>query len=159
PDGTPVQHGTTLALGDGSGAACPCNNFGQAGAGCANSTGFGATLRAFGSTSVASDTLYFKGDHLPPRKVTLLLSSPSSQAGGLGIPVSDGLLGCGAPAKRLAYNATCDDGSSWWGSGMAPFETWQPGDTRYFQVWYRDLQGPCGGASNFSPAVAISFTP
>ncbi|MEO6709175.1 MAG: hypothetical protein ABI054_14185 [Planctomycetota bacterium] len=96
-DATPVPCGTPMGFGDRSGATCPCGNTGQAGSGCKNSTGLGATLQGFGSTSVALDTLYLQGQHLPRYKPTLLLCSSSTQNGGSGIPVTDGLLVCGPP--------------------------------------------------------------
>jgi len=157
--GAQIEHGVISGFGDGSGAACPCGNFGQAGAGCANSTGMGATLHAFGSTSVAADTLYLEGDHLPLNKVTLLVSSLGTGGGGLGVPFNDGLLVCAPPIKRLTPTRSCDGGLSWWGSGLRSAGGWQPGDTRTFQVWYRDNQGPCGRGANWTPAVSVSFTP
>lgn len=33
----------------------------------------------------------------------------------------------------------------------------QPGDTWYFQAWFRDMQGGVG--SNFSSAIAVTFQP
>jgi hypothetical protein len=34
------------------------------------------------------------------------------------------------------------------------------GDTRRFQVWYRDpVGGPCGSAFNLTQGVEVSFTP
>ena len=43
---------------------------------------------------------------------------------------------------------------------QAPLDTYQPGDTRYFQFWYRDPNDP-NGASNFnlSDGVEVTFWP
>ncbi|HTF89502.1 MAG TPA: FG-GAP repeat protein [Planctomycetota bacterium] len=158
-DGTPLSHGTGLGFGDGSGTPCPCGNTGQSGAGCANSSGMGATLQAFGSTSVSADTLYLEGEHYPAKKLTVLIASAATQNGGLGLPAQDGLLVCASPVKRLVYTQVCSGGNATWGSGLAAFGGWLPGDTRYFQAWYRDLSGPCGSASNLSSAVSVTFTP
>lgn len=33
----------------------------------------------------------------------------------------------------------------------------QPGDTNYFQFWFRDNGGPCGGVANLSNAVRVRW--
>jgi hypothetical protein len=152
--------GTALAFGDGSGAACPCGNTGQPGSGCANGTGSGAVLSAWGSRSVAfDDKLWFAGEHLVPATQTLLIASPESLAGGLGVPFADGLLACGAQTKRVWPQAACTSGLAAWGTGLRDQGGWNAGDARVFQVWYRDVTGPCGQGSNLSNAVRISFVP
>jgi hypothetical protein len=36
---------------------------------------------------------------------------------------------------------------------------WSPGETRYFQAFYRATQGPCFQGYNVSGAVGVVFTP
>jgi hypothetical protein len=151
--------GSLLALGDGSGAACPCGNTAQAQAGCANSTGFGAELRSWGSTSMAQDTNYLQAARLPSHAILLLYCGTQPLGGGAGVPFGDGLRGAGGATKRFGAQHACGDGGFVWGPGLALEGHWLPGDTRYFQVWYRDPSGPCGSTFNFSNAVAMTFTP
>ncbi|MCA9218822.1 MAG: hypothetical protein KDA71_00765, partial [Planctomycetales bacterium] len=56
--------GTAFCFGDGSGSFCPCGNNGNAGEGCANSTGVGAILFGTGSDSVSADDLVFNAQQL-----------------------------------------------------------------------------------------------
>ena len=43
---------------------------------------------------------------------------------------------------------------------VPPLDTYQPGDTRYFQFWYRDPNDPNGAASfNLTDGVEVSFWP
>ncbi|MCC6409859.1 MAG: FG-GAP repeat protein [Planctomycetes bacterium] len=151
--------GGKLGFGDGSGAACPCGNDGQLGAGCANSTGLGATLSALGSKSVALDDLYFAAKHLPPSANAMLFSGTTIKNGGLGIPFADGLLVAGGATKRIQVQTACSNGEARWGSGLDAAGLWHAGDTRVFQAWYRNVQGPCGAGFNYSNAVQLTFTP
>lgn len=158
-DGARVAVGTRLGFGDGSGAACPCANLGQSGAGCANSTGWGGTLDAFGSASVASDLLWFRAEDLPSKVTSILVAGTVQSSGGLGTPFGDGLLVVGGTTKRIHPQNACANGVQSWGSGLRSIGLWNAGDTRTFQVWYRDPTGPCGGGFNLTNAVAVTFVP
>ncbi|MCC6408009.1 MAG: hypothetical protein IT453_12675 [Planctomycetes bacterium] len=151
--------GTLLALGDGSGAPCPCGNVGQSGAGCANSTGSGGELRAFGSTSIAQDTVYFDVAKLPPNANALLYCGTLAVNGGLGTPFGAGLRGAGGATKRFHAWKACSDGRFVCGPGLQTMGGWLAGESRVFQVWYRNLGGPCGSSFNFTNAVQVSFLP
>lgn len=151
--------GALLALGDGSGAPCPCGNYGQAQAGCANSTGSGGELRAYGSTSLAQSTQYFEASHLPPNVSALLYCGTLAVSGGLGMPYGAGLRGAGGSTLRFHSWKSCADGRFLCGPDLDWIGGWSPGDTRYFQVWYRDSVGPCGATFNFTNAVQLTFAP
>ncbi len=151
--------GNLLALGDGSGLPCPCGNTGQVGAGCANSTGFGAELRAWGSTSLAQSTLYFELSHTPPNAMALVYCGTLAANGGLGVPFGDGLRGAGGLTKRFHPYHTCSDGRFIWGPSLEFQAGWGAGDTRVFQAWYRNPGGPCGSTFNFSNAVRVTLAP
>jgi hypothetical protein len=90
--------GHARCFGDGTGAACPCSNSGQAGAGCLNSYGVGATLSAANSSGVAS-VLY---DGIQPVILTATGLSPAACVFFQGslitpVPFGDGLRCVGNP--------------------------------------------------------------
>ncbi|MCK6445647.1 MAG: hypothetical protein L6Q99_04580 [Planctomycetes bacterium] len=157
--GVPASVGTALGFGDGTGAPCPCGNVGQPGAGCANSTGLGATLAAFGSSSVANDPLWLRAEHLPSKANSILVVGTTQFGGGLGTPFGDGLLVAGGATKRIQPQSACPNGAQTWGSGLRSIGLWGAGQTRTFQVWYRNPTGPCGGGYNLTNAVAVTFVP
>ena len=85
----------------------------------------------------------------------------SIEAGGLGQAFGDGLLCASGPTIRLAARIA-SDGSASFGFGVAgdPLVSVRgavpaPGETRYYQVWYRDVQDPFFvGLSN---GLAVDF--
>jgi hypothetical protein len=156
-DANAAAVGVRFGFGDGSGAACPCGNTGGVGEGCANSTGLGGTLHALGSTAVAADRLVLQAAQLPPGNSCLLFHGPSKLNGGLGVPFAGGLLAIGGSIQRLSAQSGCK-GEPWWGPGLVSDAGWLAGQTRNFQVWYRDPSGPCGVA-NVTNAVGVTFTP
>jgi hypothetical protein len=152
--------GTAYCFGDGAGTVCPCGNPGGAGEGCANSTGVGATALADGSTSVGTDDLTFDGHGLLPLQPALLFSGNSAVNGGDGVIFGDGLRCAGTQVKRLGVRVPDAAGDANWGPGLAPMGQWVAGDTRRFQVWYRDPSGsPCGSNFNLSHGVEVTFSP
>lgn len=150
---------TPLGLGDGSGAACPCGNTGGPGAGCANSTGSGARLYAFGSTSVARDDLYFTATGAPPSAPSSLFAGATTLNAGLGIPMFAGLRCAGAPLVRFGVSNALADGSWFRAPGLAALGAWSGGQTRVFQLWYRDPSFGCSATSSFSNGMSVTFVP
>lgn len=160
PDECENLLGMAFCFGDGSGSACPCNNFGAAGEGCANSTGAGGRLTNVGGNSVAADDAQIAAIQLPPSKPGLVLMGDLTLGGGLGTPLRDGLL-CLQPSKRLPAGGTSPGGALSLGQLVAASGGLiQPGSTHYFQVWTRDGNAsPCGGKANLSNALRITFAP
>ncbi|MFT7484270.1 MAG: hypothetical protein ACI9F9_000110 [Candidatus Paceibacteria bacterium] len=151
--------GTPLCFGDGSGAACPCGNAGAGGEGCANSSGSGAVLTAGGGASVGSDGLHFSASQLPANKPSLLFAGDALLGNGAGQPFGDGLRCAGGSLRRLGVVFADGQGAASWGPGLAAAGNWSAGDTRIFQVWYRDDAGAaCGNAFNVSSGVEVQFT-
>ena len=149
----------TFCFGDGSGTVCACGNIGAAGEGCANSTGSGATLSVSGSTSVSADNLRLHMAGAPAVTSALLFVGNTRINSGNGDIFGDGLRCVGGPLQRLGVQLTAG-GSADWGPGLAPLGGWASGDTRYFQVWYRDVSGsPCGGVFNLTHGVGLTMTP
>ncbi|MBL8863217.1 MAG: trypsin-like serine protease [Planctomycetes bacterium] len=155
--------GSTLCSGDGSGTACPCANSGATGRGCAHSQNpLGARLRAFGTASVAADTLTLAADGLPAVTTALFFQGDASAGGGLGVVFGDGLRCASGTVLRLATRAA-SAGSVAFGAGI-------PGDpsvssagliqggggARVVQVWYRNPADFCTSATfNTTNGVAV----
>ena len=141
------------------GTVCPCGNPGDLlGGGCANSTGDGALLNGEGTDSVSLDDLAFHCTFLPDNQPALLFVGPGTVGGGMGAPFGDGLLCVAGPHIRLEIQ-TAVGGEAEFGPGLGQTGGWSAGDTRYFQVFYRDpLGSPCGNAWNMSNGVQVTFT-
>ncbi len=148
---------------------CPCGNDAKVG-GCVNSTGMSARLRAVGSTAARTDDLELLVEGLPPRAIaTLVMGSNAIQR-----PFGDGLLmvhnggAVGAVLGNLVrfpVKTARNDGAIAFGPGLAHYaaehfaerDAIQAGEVRFFQVIYRDAQGPCGLGMNATNALAVSF--
>jgi len=154
------SHGSRSCFGDGSGTACPCGNFGGAGQGCANTTGSGSTLHAYGSTSMSEHDLWFLARGLPggASGSTYLFFGTSTAGGGAGVANFAGLRCAGGSLRRVGQH-------DWKGGGVA---SWVPnlidpfyisaGGTYHFQSMYRDVTSPCATA-NFTNLVSLTFAP
>jgi FG-GAP repeat/FG-GAP-like repeat len=150
--------GSAYCSGDGSAAGCPCGNFGGAGEGCANSGGSGALLAAEGTASVTSDDLLMSAQNLVAGQPALLFAGLNQVQSGNGALFGDGLRCAGGSVKRLGVELPNGTGLATWGPGLAPLGAWSAGDTRRFQVWYRDpSSSPCGGVFNLSNGFEVNF--
>lgn len=148
---------TTFCFGDGlSGSGCPCANLSPAGAGegCRNSQGFGAILTPSGSSSVSADDLVLTVTRARPIQTALLLEGASP----IIVPFKDGLLCTGNPTQRLELLLTDGAGQAATNLSIAASTGSQPGDSRVYQVWYRDpVISPCNSGSNFTSAVLVDW--
>ena len=136
---------------------CPCSNDGAIGTGCQNSTGVGSILEGEGTASVSLDDLEFHAEQLPNGTAAILFQANNTVNGGLGSAFFDGLLCANGGVRRLGARFATG-GEAMWGPGLesGPGQ-WSPGQTRYFQVWYRNIVGPCGNLSNTTNGVEITF--
>jgi hypothetical protein len=148
-----------FCAGDGYGTACPCGNAGASYEGCANSSGRGGMAAATGSTSVAGDDLVVHSAHLRPATPALLFVGHAAQSGGLGFAFGGGLLCVGTKVVRLGVRIPDVHGDAAWGPGLGAAGGWSPGDTRYFQVWYRDPGGSCGAGYNLTNGLEVILAP
>ena len=146
-------------------SAAPCSNDDD-GAGCENSSSSGAHLYFTGSQSVSADDLVLNVDGLPPNKNGLFYMGGASMQ----VPIADGLrcVGNGASGTfRYPVNNSGPTGvitrgpgiAAWACSHYAASGCLQAGSTWYFQLWYRDPPGPCGGGFNFSNGLRVDFGP
>ena len=149
--------GVPYCFGDGSGTACPCANVGPAGRGCINGSGSSGALGALARTSVVADDLRFAAG-LPAGQSGLLFSGTLTSNGGAGEVFGDGLRCAGGMVRRLGTQSAGVLGSADFGPGLATLGGWLPGQTRHFQVWYRDPAGSCGSGFNTTNAVTVLFS-
>ncbi len=123
----------------------------------ANSTGVPGILTATGSAVAADNDLTFLASQLPLVQAGYLLNSMNTQM----IPVSEGILCVGPGLGRHNFQSgssgvtgeistTVDLTNLPRSSGP---EAVMPGQTWYFQFWFRDGSG----ASNFTNALGITF--
>lgn len=149
--------GVPFAFGDGSSGPCPCAN-GAPGEGCANSRGRGASLRAWGSTSIARRDLFVYADGTWDAWYwdirNFLLAGAAAPAP---VPFTGGLLALAPPIRRIAKGKY----PGWDLASLNEWNMWSPGQVVDYQVWYRDGHpaAACGFGGNLSNALAITFTP
>jgi len=163
PVGSP---GVPYCFGDGSGTPCPCSNDNDGSlseAGCANGQyASGARLTASGVASLSADTLVLHGENTENSQSGLYFQanndlSPGSLWG-------DGLRCAGGSLKRLGVrfsDATgYSDTSAWATSISVRAGNILAGDTKYYQLWYRNpFNSPCGSDFNASNGVAVLWAP
>ncbi len=150
----------------GSGSTgCPCSNADGHG-GCINSTGQGAVLAACGSNSASADDLLLEARWLPPSVNALAFMGQGTASFFLG----DGLRVVGPAAGsglyRFPVHQADANGVLTYGPGLVassmnhavPGQI-QPGQSWNFQVWYRNVGGPCGSGSNTTNGLSVTFVP
>ncbi len=147
-------------FGDGSGAACPCGNSGAADAGCANgSSAQGASLGASGSfrTTLADNVLSASG--LVPGQPGLYYQGDNAINGGAGVPFGDGLRCAGGNVVRLEVAMADASGMSNTTQDLGSIGGVVAGDTKYYQLWYRDPSGtPCGSGFNVTNGISAMWS-
>lgn len=160
--------------------SCPCTNDAPPGTvgGCVNVALSSARLLASGSNSVSRGNLLFETTGLPPDTSAVLISADSIAPAGIGNPcfglnsgvtstTLDGLRCVVQGVQRhgaRSSNANGEIGSTnnGWGepAGLQNSEPFITGNTRHFQVIYRDdPQAGCQSGLNTSQSVSISFAP
>jgi Tol biopolymer transport system component len=159
---------TAYCFGDGSGAACPCSNNGQAGHGCGNSAvASGALLGASGEASLAASTVQLLSSGEPQMAMSIVFQGSATIA-----PVlyGDGLRCVGGNLLRL-YVKTAVGGNMTApeaGDPSIPMRSAQVGDpislggSRFYHVYYRDPNllfclPPAGGRFNVTNSIAIAW--
>ncbi|MFT7671064.1 MAG: hypothetical protein ACI8X5_003780 [Planctomycetota bacterium] len=154
--------GEAYCFGDSAGANCPCDAFGNAGEGCANSGGLGGTkLAASGTASLSEDSFTLHVTGVPGSKPGLILLGSNQVNNGLGNPVGDGLLCTGGQTARSHVQVTTGGStvfSDFQGNGFSASSLGAGQPTNY-QFWYRDASNACSGSGfNFSNAWTVTWT-
>jgi hypothetical protein len=138
-------------------AAGPCGNA-DPNAGCASSTGSGALLTARGATDPDGVNLLVAG--APAGQLALFFQGDDA----LQVSFGDGLRCAGGNVVRITTPPITigADGSAAYGPcfGDAPISSVTgvvpgSGETRRYQLWYRDPAGPCGATFNLSNGYEI----
>jgi len=140
----------------------PCGNP-DPGAGCANSTGSGASIAVSGMPSVILDTLTLTASPLPPGQFGIYFMGPNQ----IDLPFGDGRRCVGGQVFRYAPINSGPGGTITIGPGIAALAMSRfpvaghiaAGQQWNFQCWYRDPSGPCGFAFNTSTGIGVAFTP
>jgi len=158
-----VTAGEAFCFGDGSGNFCPCLNFGNAGEGCANSSGTGgATLVASGSAWLANDNFQLHVVGGPFSSPGLILRGTTQLNGGLGSFVGDGLLCTSGQTARSQVQFTLAGSTTFSDFQGSPFgaSSYPGGVPTNYQYWYRDMANTCSGLGfNFSNAWTATWLP
>lgn len=146
--------GVPFCFGDPVSGGCPCANFGSLGAGCANSTGVGAILESQGSALVALDDMHLFARQARPNSTGVIVQGSST----ITLPFKDGVLCAGNPTVRLEFIQLDAAGLGSTQSSITDSGSVHPGDTRIYQLWYRDpAVSPCGFGSNLSNALSVHW--
>ena len=148
----------SLCFGDGiSAGPCPCLNESALGAGegCNHSGGFGAILSATGSAVVANDDIVFTTTQAIAGQTSMLVQGAALQQ----VPFKDGILCAGNPTERVEVVTLDGSGAGSTVGSVVTNGNVLPGQTRYYQQWYRNPGGvsPCGSGSNFTNALQIDW--
>jgi len=140
----------------GGGIDCPCGNNGNPGEGCDNGTGSGVVLSAAGTPSVSADTLNLTATATPNGSPGFFFASSLLESGGTGVTWDMGVR-C---IDQAVIVQKLDNGGTIPLAGAPPISvalSVAPGDTNYFQYWYRNAMGPCSGSANTSNALEVTW--
>lgn len=152
-----------FCFGDGSGADCPCGNFGAAGTGCANSTGAGAELLSSGVASIGADTFALTSDATPAVVSVLFFQGTSAQSGGAGVVFGDGLRCVAGSIIRLGTKVSSASLATYPEAGDATVSVRgavPAGGVRFYQAWYRNAASFCTSDTfNLTNGVATTWAP
>ena len=156
--GGPPPAYSNYCFGDGTGAICPCFNFGVAGEGCTNTSGAGATMNGSGTASFTGDTFALSIAGIPGSKPGLVLRGDNQ----VSAPAGDGILCTSGSSQRSQVQMTSGGGTTSYadfkGAGFGSVAN--VGSATNFQFWYRDPANTCsGGGFNFSNGVTVTYTP
>jgi len=150
----------------GADTPCPCNNDNDGsvpGSGCANGVfASGARLTATGGANLAADTLVLATTHTEPNNAGLYFQADNDLRPGL--VWGDGLRCAGGNLRRLGVRFSDSSGYSDTSGLPQPISLLAgnvlPGDTKFYQCWYRTtIDPPCGsGVNDFNTSNGYAIT-
>jgi hypothetical protein len=162
--GPSIPAGAAFCFGDGLGVPCPCASNGQPGKGCPNSVAIGgARLWTTGNASIAADTLVLDARFMP-NSSALYFQGTGQLNNGLGNAFGDGLRCAGGSVTRLGTKVNALGQSRFPASGdqsVSVRGACTAGQTRTYQVWYRNADPAFCTASTFNltNGVQVFWTP
>lgn len=161
PAGGPIE---AYCFGDATGMPCPCNNFGGAGRGCANSANAnGALLVGSGNASVGNDSFLLSAEGMPSTAPVLFFQGTSAPNLGNGTLFGDGLRCAGGTVVRLGTKTASSGAASYPGVADVDVSTRGnvvPGNTRFYQAHYRNSATFCTPSTfNLSNGVRVLWIP
>lgn len=120
-----------------------------------NSTGSSARLGSDGIPSVSDNAFKLVADNQPAGVPGLFFYGATE----VQIPFGDGFRCVGGTVTRMQPPMAADaDGVSIRTIDFTSAPTmFVPGDTRKFQLWFRDPMGPGGSGFNLTPGLSVSF--
>ena len=150
----------SFCFGDGSGAACPCGNYGAQGRGCASSVNAaGALLQGQGAARLSNDTFALRGTGMPNAPVLYFQGTAQVQAA-----FGDGLRCVAGTVVRLGTQANIAGASLYPSTGDLAISVrggvTQAGQVRHYQAWYRNSAAFCtASAFNLTNGVTATWQP
>lgn len=129
-----------------------------------NSTGVPGTLWAEGSTAIGAGGLTLRAVRLPTQQFGIFLVAPMTgfvpnPGGALGTLCLGGSIGRFNRPSEIRFTGASGTASLALDAGNVPTpvgpESLQPGDTRYFQFWFRDTG--TGSPANLTAALELQF--
>ncbi|MDP6540188.1 MAG: PQQ-dependent sugar dehydrogenase [Planctomycetota bacterium] len=125
-----------------------------------NSAGPGAWISHGGTTSIAAGDFELRADAAIAGQFGLFYYGPQQTR----IPFGDGFRCVAGAVWRLNPPQVVEPGGHAaravdFDAPPAPGGSIDAGDTRFFQFWYRDPQGPGGTGFNLSDALSVTFCP
>ena len=98
------------------------------------------------------------GSQLIPSQPGLYFQGNNAINGGDGTQFGDGLRCAGGGVIRLQVRFADSNGGSQTNIDIPSTGGALPGDTKYYQLWYRDpVASPCGSLFNLSNGVEITY--
>lgn len=138
---------------------CPCPASGvMPTRGCPSSLGFGALLRGAGNPSVSADGFRLTATSIPNGAPVLFFEGTAQ----LSIPFGDGRLCTGGMVTRLGIKFAANGTPVLPDIGETPISALtapSAGETRYYQIFYRDPAGPCGSGFNLTNGWSVAWVP
>ncbi len=159
----PGQVGTILCSCDIAGVSAPCGNQGQQDRGCGNSKhSEGGMLFAVGFPSVTNNSVVLHATDVVGTLEGVFFQGDLNLNNGMGVALGDGVRCAGGNLQRLevAFSGADDKVDSTVDLTSANGITTLPGDTRLYQLWYRDTAAaPCSAQYNLTNAIEIQWLP
>lgn len=152
---------TGFCFGDGTAAACPCLNGGNAGNGCANGTFAGGShLAAQGYPSVSSDSLTLIATDSTPGSPGIFFQGDDQVLSGMGLAFGDGLRCAGVNICRIELAFADGAGTAMSTVSISDRCGVAAGETKRMQWWYRDTAlSLCGFGFNLSNGIELTWLP